>query len=58
MEVQRRIRRLDARRSHWERLVHHEVLVLLASISVQRAINAVLEETIQSEADGNSILRI
>jgi hypothetical protein len=49
LEVHRRIRRLAVKRSHWERLVHHEVLLLLASISTQRAINLLLDERIDTE---------
>jgi hypothetical protein len=49
LEVHRRIRRLGKKRSPWERLVHIEVLLLLASISVRRAINILLDATIDSE---------
>jgi hypothetical protein len=43
MEAHRRIRRIAAPRRSWERLLHDEVLILLASVSVQRAVNRLLE---------------
>ena len=44
IEAYRRVRRISVRRSRWERLLHHEVLLLLASVSVQRALNFLLED--------------
>jgi hypothetical protein len=43
MEALRRIRRLGQPRKAWERLLHDEVLLLLASVSVQRAVNRLVE---------------
>ena len=42
MEVHRRIRLICGRRRRWEHLLHHETVILLASVSVQRALNALL----------------
>jgi hypothetical protein len=43
MEAYRRVRRVSTARSRWERLLHHEVLLLLSSVSVQRALNFLIE---------------
>jgi hypothetical protein len=43
MEVHRRLRRISANRRRWEHLLHHETVILLASVSVQRALNALLD---------------
>jgi hypothetical protein len=58
IEVHRRLTRLATRHSRRERLLHHEVLILLASISVQRAISTLLEETIESELNGTHTLKM
>ena len=44
MEAYRRVRRVSTARSRWERLLHHEVLLLLSSVSVQRALNFLIED--------------
>jgi hypothetical protein len=44
IEAYRRVRRVSVRRGRWERLLHHEVLLLLASVSVQRALNFLIED--------------
>lgn len=43
LEVHRRIRKIAASRRRWEHLLHHETVILLASVSVQRALNALFE---------------
>jgi hypothetical protein len=43
LEVHRRIRRIPASRRRWEHLLHHETVILLASVSVQRALNVLFE---------------
>ena len=44
MEAYRRVRRVSTARSRWERLLHHEVLLLLSSVSIQRALNFLIED--------------
>ena len=43
MEVHRRIHRISGPRRSWEHLLHHETVILLATVSVQRALNTLLD---------------
>jgi hypothetical protein len=43
LEVHRRIRRIATNRRRWEHLLHHETVLLLATVSVQRALNILFE---------------
>ena len=58
MEVHRRIRLICGRRRRWEHLLHHETVILLASVSVQRALNALLARRKAAVEDGGAQLAV